>query len=315
MPCGNSSTWTAILCRQRMSKFIVGSRGSALALRQTEQVVGALQRLYPEVEFNIKSIRTEGDRASTVPLARLGGQGLFVKELEAALLREEIDLAVHSMKDVPTEIPAGLTLGAAIKREDARDALVSRWGRPLAQLPRGARLGTSSPRRAAQLVAFRGDFQIIPLRGNVDTRLTKACTAEYDGVILAAAGLARLGLSDRITEYISPALCLPAVGQGAITVEWRANDEEVARLVAPLNDAATWQAVTAERAFLRGLGGGCHVPIAALAVVDGEVLKIEGMVATVDGSRLLHATASGDADKAEELGFILADRLLSMGAA
>ncbi|MFH1487142.1 MAG: hydroxymethylbilane synthase, partial [Chloroflexota bacterium] len=265
-----------------MLRFEVGTRGSALALRQTEQVVSKLRRLHPEAAFNIKTIRTEGDRASTVPLARLGGQGLFIKELEAALLRGEIHLAVHSLKDVPTEPTAGLVLGAVLRRADARDALVSRWKCPLAQLPTDARLGTSSPRRAAQLKAFRNDFQIVPLRGNVDTKLAKAGTGEYDGIILAAAGLGRLDLSDRITECISPKVCLPAVGQGAVTIEWRAGDDKVAPLVSRLNHIPSWQAIAAERAFLRGLGGGCQMPIAALALVDDGAIRITGMVAAED---------------------------------
>ncbi|MBI2910017.1 MAG: hydroxymethylbilane synthase [Chloroflexi bacterium] len=300
--------------RHPKKSVAVGTRGSALALRQTEQVVGKLRRLYPEIEFEARIIRTEGDKARDVPLSTLGGRGVFVKELESALRRKQVDFAVHSMKDVPTEIAAGLVLGAVLERADPRDALVSQLSLPLARLPSGARVGTGSPRRASQLKAYRPDFQMVNLRGNVDTRLRKAQTEEFEGVILAAAGLGRLGLSEHITELISPEICLPMVGQGAIALEWREGDEAVTGLLAPLNDPATFQECVAERALLRGLGGGCSVPIAGLAKVDGEILTIRGVVAAVDGSRLVRASETGDAKDGEGLGFRLAEKLLGMGA-
>ncbi|MBI4302622.1 MAG: hydroxymethylbilane synthase [Chloroflexi bacterium] len=290
---------------------IVGSRGSQLALAQTQQVVDQLRQRYPDRQFQIKTIRTSGDR----PVKHLPwGVGVFVKELEDALAGGDIDMAIHSLKDLPTLIDPKLALAAMIEREDPRDVLVSRWRCTLTQLPKGARLGTSSPRRVAQLLAFRADFQVQNLSGNIDTRLRKAQDEEWDGVIIAAAGLIRLGLQNQITEYIPSEVCLPAVGQGALVLEIRSQDEEMARLASAIDDLATRQAVAAERTFLHAMGGGCHIPVAALGQVKEELLEIEGVVARRDGSQVLRTQAKGDAKNPEELGRNLAEKLLAMGA-
>ncbi|MDP2952425.1 MAG: hydroxymethylbilane synthase, partial [Chloroflexota bacterium] len=235
------------------SPVICGSRGSPLALHQTQQVLDRLQAGYAGVQFQLKVIRTEGDRDRRRPLSEMGGRGVFVRELETALLRKEIDMAVHSLKDLPTQTPPGLVLAAFSEREEFRDALVSpRWGCPLAELPPGASLGTGSPRRAAQLLAFRPDLKMVELRGNVDTRLRKA--QDLDGIIVAAVGLERLGYQGSITQYLPPDMCLPAPGQGALAVEVRADDEDMKTLVSAADHLPTRQAVVAERAFLGALG-------------------------------------------------------------
>ncbi len=292
----------------------IGTRGSALALWQTERVAAELRRLKPALEIVIEKIRTKGDIIHDVALARIGGKGLFVKEIEDALLEGRIDLAVHSLKDLPTTLPEGLTIGAVLAREDARDALVSRLNLPLAQLPEGARLGTSSLRRAAQLRAYRPDFRIVNLRGNVDTRLRKAMSGEYEAVLLAAAGLDRLGHADRITEILSSDVIMPAVGQGALAVEVRADDEATRSLVALLNDREAQMATRAERSFLKRLGGGCQVPIAAYGLIEDEALTLRGLVASVDGRQVVRGQKAGHPDQAEELGQALAEELLIQGA-
>lgn len=306
--------------------MVVGTRGSALAMQQTRWVIGELSRLNPELAFAIEKIKTKGDVMRDVALAKIGGTGLFVKEIERALLQGEVDLAAHSLKDLPTEIPHGLLIGAVTKRADARDVLVSRLGLPLAKLPQGARLGTSSVRRRASLLAYRPDFQIVNLRGNVDTRLRKARTDEYDAIVLAAAGLIRLGRQDRITEYISPDVILPAVGQGALAIEVREDDRRMRRIVAELNHEPTCIAVTAERAFLRHLvthrispqarqEAGCQVPMAAFGVARDGRLIVEGMVATLDGRKVIRRQVIGNPAHAEQLGEELAERILEAGAA
>lgn len=294
--------------------IIVGSRGSSLALLQTNSVVERLRRLWPKYEFRIKIIKTRGDEVVHVPLAKIGSQGVFVKEIETALLAGEIDLAVHSLKDMPSQITPGLTLVAILEREDVRDVLVSRDNVPLERLPSGARIGTSSPRRAAQLLAFRADLRLIDMRGNLDTRLRKARSAEYDGAILAAAGLKRMGWTDQISEFISTDICLPAVGQGALAVEVRAADERIRELALPLDHPETRAAVIAERSFMRALGGGCQAPVGALGrVVDG-VLRLEGVVARLDGSLVLRECLSGSPEMAEQMGCDLAMALIARGA-
>lgn len=291
-----------------------GSRGSALALCQTGRVVDSLRKLYTEYQFSIVLIHTRGDQDPEAPLAKIGGKGVFVAELEAALLASRIDLAVHSFKDLPTQLSPGLTIGAVVERDDPRDALVSASGSPLGWLPLGARLGTGSPRRRVQLKNFRPDLEFCHIRGNIDTRLHKMRTQGLDGIILAAAGLARLGWEDKITEYLPAEICLPAVGQGAIAVEIRADDEEMAALVLPLDHLPTRQAVIAERSFLQGLGGGCQAPIAALGGVRDELLELEGVVASEDGEKLLRAKDVGLVDNPEEVGKRLARWLWEMGA-
>ncbi len=302
----------------RRSPLVIGSRGSALALRQAEIVRAKLAARNPQLPLAVKIIKTSGDRITDHPLAAFGGKGLFIKELEEALLAREIDLAVHSLKDMTAEIPAGLRLAAVLEREDPRDALITRTGHgTVLTLPEGARVGTSSVRRAAQLRALRPDLDLQPLRGNVDTRLRKLDEGQYEAIILAAAGLVRLGLEHRIVERISTEVMIPAIGQGAIALETRADDEEVNALVASLDHPPTRSATEAERAFLRRLGGGCHVPIAAHAEVlaeDPTQLILRGMIARADGTRLLRAHVIGPLAEPLALGQQLAEQLIARGA-
>ena len=294
--------------------IIVGSRGSKLALLQTELVVQRLRECYHDLEFHVKRIKTSGDRDRTTSLAEIGGQGIFTKELEEALLSGEIDMAVHSLKDMPTELSSEFKLAAVGMRIDARDAFLSRSGKPLSELPEGACVGTGSERRAVQLRVFRPDIQIRPLRGNIDTRLSKLYSGELEGIIVAAAAMLRMGWGDRITEYLPIELFLPSVGQGALAVEIRAFDQELSGLLSVVNDEPTWQSVQAERAFLSALGGGCRAPIAALGTVADNSLHLEGMVASSDGSRTLRAAEDGAPADPEKIGKLLAEKLLSLGA-
>ena len=294
--------------------IVVGTRASALALAQTEIVLASLRQAHPDVVFELKHIHTGGDRDQKTPLAQIGGQGIFVKDIENTLLAGEIDVAIHSLKDMPTIQPEGLTLGAILAREDPRDALVSRRGESLAGLPEGARIGTGSLRREAQLRAVRPDLQILPLRGNVDTRLRKSATDDYDAVVLATAGLIRLGFGARITEVLPLSVMLPAVGQGAIAVEVRSGDTAVLDLVRKLDDAATRAATEAERGFLRELGGGCHVPIAAHGRATGNGLWLRGLVAHPSGQPILRGAVNGSSERAQALGADLARQLLAQGA-
>ncbi len=293
----------------------VGSRGSQLALRQTEEVVAALRVLHPGREFSVCAVRTEGDRRARASLSRIGGQGVFVRELEARLAAGEVDLAVHSLKDVPTELASGLTLAAVPARGDPRDALVSRGGVVLAELPAGARVGTGSARRAAQARASRPDLECVDMRGNVDTRLRRVREGSVDAVIVAAAGLARLGRLGEAAEVLEPEVMLPAAGQGALAVEARADDGELCRLVAPLEDRKARAEAEAERAFLRRLGGGCRLPVGALGEVEGPTLRLRAFVGDGRGERVLREEMSGRLEEAEALGTRLGERLLSMGAA
>jgi hydroxymethylbilane synthase len=263
------------------------------------------------LSFRVKKIKTEGDKsAASFSL----GKGMFVKELEMALATEEIDMAVHSFKDVPTPLFSGLTIAAVSQREDARDVLVLGRASSLDELPHGARLGTGSPRRAAQAKAIRPDLTILDIRGNVGTRLEKLRQGYFDGIILAAAGIIRLSLESYITQFLPLNTFLPAPGQGALAVEVRKEDEEIKRLLSPLNHEPTAKAIWAERAFLQFLGGGCHAPIAALGEADDGILKLQGMVATPDGKRLLQLSIEGDARIPEEIGKLLGEKLLEMGA-
>lgn len=257
---------------------------------------------------------TTGDKILDVPLAKIGGKGLFTKEIESEMLSGEIDLAVHSLKDMPVELPEGLQLTAITKREDPRDAFISKQHNNFLNVPQGAKIGTSSLRRKAQLLYVRPDLQITELRGNVDTRLRKLETEHLDGIILAAAGLHRLGLEAEITEYLEPELCLPAVGQGALAIESRASDEETKAFLAVLQDCNSYQQALAERAFLREVEGGCQIPVGVQALVtDDQKIKIQAMIATVDGSTILKDEASGDIKAAESLGQELAKRMLQAG--
>ena len=299
--------------------FVIGSRGSKLALWQAEWVRSRLSALRPGVEVRIEIVKTSGDVLRDAPLSIIGGQGAFTKELEDALLGGRIDIAVHSLKDLPTVLPESLRVAAVTEREDARDALVLRAGADdrvgsLAELPRGATVGTSSQRRRAQLKHLRPDAVVKELRGNVDTRLRKLDAGEFDAVILASAGLRRLGLENRISAALSTAEMLPAVGQGALGVETRADDENTNEVVSLLDHAPTRAACEAERALLRSLGGGCLVPIAAHATVAGKRLRVEGLVAGPDGGRVLRDAVEDDTGQAVRAGETLAARLRAQGA-
>ncbi len=292
----------------------LGTRASALALRQAEWVRSELEKSYSSLQVDLVKIKTEGDKLLNDPLTELGGKGVFVKEIEESLIKKEIDVAVHSLKDLPTEIPEGLSLEGITERVDARDVLISRENVPLWDLPKGARIGTGSLRRKAQLLSFRPDLEILPLRGNLDTRLRKLTTEGLDAIVVAAAGVKRMGWEDRITEYIPVEICIPAVGQGALGLEIRKDDNEANNLIRFLNHQPTAGAVRAERAFLRRLGGGCQVPIAARGDTEDGQLKLRGIVASLDGSRLVKDIISGELSRAESLGVELAERLLARGA-
>jgi hydroxymethylbilane synthase len=296
----------------------LGTRASALARWQTDYVRERLQRAWPEIEIRTQLITTRGDQTVDTPLPLIGGKGVFTAELEAALLRGEIDFAVHSLKDLPTENPPGLTIGAIPTRANPGDALISRGGYTLDTLPQGARVGTSSRRRAAQLFHRRPDLHMMDIRGNVDTRLRKALDPEgaYDAIVLALAGLERLGLVQAITERLKLDDMLPAPGQGALAVQCRDELNSLKWLV-PLNDAATELAVTAERAFLAGLGGGCSLPVAAYAGIDGDTLNLRGRVTAPDGSQQIDMVLTSDAEilSAQKLGAELARMALEKGAA
>ncbi|MHA1570046.1 MAG: hydroxymethylbilane synthase [Alphaproteobacteria bacterium] len=292
-------------------RLVIGTRGSKLALRQTQLVVDRLQKLYPELPVEMQIIKTVGDKILDHSLAKIDDKGLFTKEIETALLEKTIDAAVHSLKDLPTTLPAGLHIGAVLPREDPRDVLIAGNGRKLAELPAGARIGTGSPRRMAQLLALRADLACVDIRGNLDTRLRKlAESGQYDALIVARAGLARLGLLDRVTEVLDYEQMLPAPGQGALAIECREDDAATLECFSPLDDTDTAAAVRAERAFLRRLEGGCQVPLGAAGVIEGEKLTLHGMVATHDGRRLLRRERHGAPDEAEKIGRELAEEML-----
>jgi hydroxymethylbilane synthase len=291
----------------------IGTRGSALAIQQTQIVVDALHAAWPDLSVDIVQIRTTGDRIQDVPLAKIGDKGLFVKEIEEALLDGRIDWAVHSVKDLPSELPNGLSVGMLAARSDPRDALIARHGLHLATLPEKAVIGTSSLRRRAQLLHWRPDLAIVPMRGNVDTRLRKLESEGLDGIVVAAAGLMRLGWEGRISDIIPPEISLPAVGQGALGVEMRSDDEEARTLFHPLTCVATQAAVTAERTFLARLQGGCQVPVAAWAIVDDSQLCLRGMISDIDGFTLLQGERWGLVRAPEQVGVVLAEELLQRG--
>jgi hydroxymethylbilane synthase len=296
-----------------MRKITIGTRGSKLAVIQAQWVLTTLKEANPSLEASLVKIATRGDRHSVTALDKFAEQGVFVKELEKALTDNKIDLAVHSLKDLPTEIPECLTLAATTARLDPRDVLVSRDGR-LDELAPGSKIGTGSHRRAVQLHILRPDLEICGIRGNIDTRLRKVVEAEVDGIIVAAAALIRLGWEDKIAEYFPTEYFTPSVGQGALGIETRSEDKDTARLVSAINHQPTWQSVTAERAFLRAIGGGCRAPIAAIGIVSDRSLKLSGMVANTDGNRILRATEKGDAQASEQVGKQLAQKMVEMGA-
>jgi hydroxymethylbilane synthase len=292
----------------------IATRKSPLALWQAEYVRDRLQALHPELEVELVKMVTQGDKILDTPLAKVGGKGLFVKELETGMLQGDADIAVHSMKDVPVEFPEGLHLAVICEREDPRDAFVSNTYKSIDELPQGAKVGTSSMRRQCQLREKRPDLEILDLRGNVNTRLKKLDEGNYDAIILAAAGLKRLGFEERITSFIDTDFSLPAIGQGAVGIECRADDERINALIEPLNDPATRIRVLAERAMNNRLEGGCQVPIGGFAELQGDQLVMRGLVGRPDGKEVIRGDIAGPAERAEELGIALADDLLARGA-
>jgi hydroxymethylbilane synthase len=292
----------------------IATRQSPLALWQANYVKDRLQQLYPDLTIELVPMVTKGDVILDSPLAKIGGKGLFVKELENALLNKEADIAVHSMKDVPMQFPEGLGLAVICQREDPRDAFVSHSYRTFAELPQGAVVGTSSLRRQCQLKALRPDLNIRSLRGNVGTRLSKLDNGDYDAIILASAGLIRLGLADRIASFIDVEQSLPAAGQGAVGIECRTDDMQVQALLAPLADAKTTYCVRAERAMNNHLQGGCQVPIGGYAVLQQGQLYLRALVGDIDGSRIIRAEGKSPVENAEALGVQIAEQLLAQGA-
>jgi len=308
----------------KKKKIIIGTRGSKLALWQAEYVKRELQQRAPGLAIEIYKIKTTGDKILDVPLAQVGGKGLFVKEIEEALLKREADIAVHSMKDVPTDFPEGLHLPVVCEREDPRDALIVNkkvkvntdkgQSSLIFSLPQNARIGTSSLRRSCQLLSLRPDLKVEQLRGNLDTRLRKLDEGQFDAIILAAAGVKRLGWQERISEILPPEISLPAIGQGAIGIECRISDEWVNSLIAGLNHPETYTRVKAERAFLKKLEGGCQVPIAAHARLSAGRIVMHGLVGSISGDRIIKGIIEGDPVHAETLGLTLAEEVLSKGA-
>lgn len=301
--------------------IIIGTRSSKLALWQAEFIKSELQKLYPGINVELNKIKTTGDKILDVPLAKVGGKGLFVKEIEEALLRKEADIAVHSMKDVPTEFPEGLRLAVICKREDPRDVLISRIQdskfkiQNFKSIPYKAKIGTSSLRRACQILNIRPDLIIEQLRGNVDTRIRKLDEGMYDAIILAAAGAKRLGLGNRITEFLPFEISLPAIGQGAIGIECREDDEFINKIILPLNHEETAICVKAERAFLKRLEGGCQVPIAANAMfIAPDTISLDGLVGSIEGDRVIKGNKKGNISEPEKIGIELAEDILSRGA-
>jgi len=309
--CGNQllDLW-ALMGKQ----FRIGTRGSQLALWQARWVQSRIRSIEPDADIELITIKTIGDKILDVPLAKVGGTGLFVKEIEEAILDGRVDLAVHSMKDMPSELPEGLVIGAIPEREMPGDVLLSRGNRRLSELPQGARIGTSSLRRAAQLLAHRPDVRIVSLRGNLNTRIRKLDTEDLDAIVLAAAGVLRLGLQDRITEYLDFHIMVPAVGQGALCIESRKTDDMLRPILDTMEDPGTRTVVTAERAFLARLEGGCQVPIAGHGILEEGRLQVTGLVADLDGKTVIRESLGGPPEKAEEIGTSLADILLERGA-
>ena len=297
------------------AQIIIGTRGSKLALWQADYVEQRLREEYPGLQVTQKRISTKGDRILDVPLAKIGGKGLFTKELEEEMLSGSIDLAVHSLKDMPAKVPDGLMIAAVTKRLDPGDALVSNRFSSFSELPQGARVGTSSLRRRAQLLCARPDLTMIDLRGNVNTRLRKLDEGEYDAIVLAVAGLKRLGFADRIREVLPQTMVLPAVGQGALAIETRADDKETRDMLAFLRDDETICCAEAERSFLARVEGGCQVPVGVYATAKGDDLKVEAVIASLDGRRSYRGTVNGAKADAAKLGKGLAEKLLNEGGA
>ena len=298
-----------------MRKFTIGSRGSRLALWQTEFTKRALEQRFPQCAFDVQIIKTKGDAVLDTALSKIGDKGLFTKEIETALLNNEIDLAVHSLKDLPTAQPEGLKIGAVSMREMPNDAFISKNYATVGELPEGARVATGSLRRRSQLLAFRPDLKIVEIRGNVPTRIDKLLASDLDGMILAFAGVHRLGLDEHIRQVVPTEILLPAVGQGVMAVEIRETDAEIAALLQEINDHETETCVNGERAFLRRLEGGCQVPIGAFAVFELGEIFLHGFVGSLDGTRAIRQSIRGIASGAESLGTDLAEKCLAAGAA
>ncbi|SHJ86594.1 hydroxymethylbilane synthase [Caminicella sporogenes DSM 14501] len=294
-------------------EIIVGTRGSELALTQTKIVIDKLKKIFPQLSFNIKIIKTTGDKILDKTLNKIGGKGLFVKEIENALLNNEIDLAVHSMKDVPSEFLKELEIGAVTEREDIRDVLLTKDKEKLNELKTGAKIGTSSLRRGAQILALRSDLKIEPIRGNIQTRINKMYDMELDGIVLAAAGIKRMGLEDKVSEYFDVKDIVPAVGQGALGIQVRKNDNFIKGIISKINDEKTELAVKAERNFMKVLNGGCHVPVGAYAFIDKDNLIMIGMVASIDGKKLIKVQKVGSINEPAVLGEEVALEILKKG--
>jgi hydroxymethylbilane synthase len=297
-----------------MKEIVIGTRDSALALWQTRWVGEKLKEHWPQYHFRVMDIKTKGDKMLDVALSKIGDKGLFTKELEVWMLDGKIDLAVHSMKDVPTKLPESLMIGAMCRREDPGDVVVSHKGYDLAGLPWGAKVGTSSLRRRAQLLNYRPDLHLHDIRGNLNTRFRKMEEEDFDAIILAAAGVKRMGWTDKVTGYIPFDVCLPAVGQGSIGIECRADDGEVREIIQVLNDREAFDAITGERAFLRKLEGGCQIPIGAFGDIRGEEMELHGLVASLDGKTVIRSAIKGPRKEAADLGVKLAEKLIQMGA-
>lgn len=299
---------------KKRKKIVIGSRGSKLALIQANWVKSQLEESNPDIKFSIEKFKTKGDKLTDAPLSRLGGTGLFTKELENALLDNKVDLIVHSAKDVPTEIPEGLVLGAFPKREDPHDVLISKNNQCLKDLPQNAVIGTSSLRRRAQILAFRQDLKVVDLRGNLDTRLKKLDSGDLDAIVVARAGLLRFSLSEKASEIIPYDIMLPAVGQGALCIEIRDNDDEVKEIISILNHHETMCEVKTERVLLAKLQGGCQVPIGAHTEIVFPVnLKLEAVVCSLDGTTIIRDSIEGKIDDFADIGYELAYKLLRMG--
>lgn len=292
----------------------IGTRGSPLALWQANWIKSQLENLHENLSVNLIKIKTSGDKIQDVPLAKIGGKGLFTKEIEESMLRYETDIAVHSMKDVPVVFPSALMLSVITKREDPRDALISRKGLKLDDLPKGAKVGTGSFRRTTQLLHYRPDLEVVAMRGNLETRLRKLESENLDAIILAAAGLIRLEMADRISEYIEPEIMLPGGGQGAVGIESRKQDLETMNCIFPLDHEDTHTALEAERGFLTRLEGGCQVPIGVYATVDGDKVHLRGLVGSLDGKQIIKVERTGSTEDAEGLGIDLAGEILEKGA-
>ena len=295
-------------------KITIGTRGSPLALWQAHWIKSQLESAHADLTVDLVKIKTSGDIIQDVPLAKVGGKGLFTKEIEESMLRYETDIAVHSMKDVPVQFPASLTLSVVTEREDPRDALISRNGYKLDTLPKGAKVGTGSFRRTTQLLHYRPDLEVVPMRGNVQTRLNKLESEGLDAIILAAAGLIRLGMADHITEYIEPEIMLPGGGQGAVGIESRKEDVRIMNRIFPLDHEESHIAIEAERSFLTRLEGGCQVPIGVYATIEGNTMRLRGLVGSLDGKQVLKAEQTGSTEDPRALGFELAGEILEMGA-